>query len=210
MVSTWSVAPHRCELARRSRSQEIEQLVRKTWFSACYETCLGAFAAAAARHNSEAAAKATSGRLSRCRANPTRSQCSPVGTHVENATPMKLVNLLLALLVIGCGTDTSSVSSISRTCAPGAAGVPSPQGGCCSEWIPCASDLTCAPLGEVHPGSQGVCSSKQGASCSPGSAGVPSPEGGCCSEWISCAGSLTCEPDGPVFPGSLGICLNAP
>ncbi len=42
-----------------------------------------------------------------------------------------------------------------------AAGSPSGAGGCCSEWIACASGLTCQPVGAVYPGSSGVCVAAQ-------------------------------------------------
>jgi hypothetical protein len=42
-------------------------------------------------------------------------------------------------------------------CAEATPGNANPAGGCCSEWIACASGLTCQPVGPVYPGSSGVC-----------------------------------------------------
>jgi hypothetical protein len=87
--------------------------------------------------------------------------------------------LLFGLSLMGCGgtglVSSPGGSSDPRACAVdqdcdggadggahrcvgGTAGTPSPEGGCCSEWIACQSGLECEPDGPVYPGSLGICS----------------------------------------------------
>lgn len=102
--------------------------------------------------------------------------------------------------------DPASVPVARVACTAGSAGTPSAKGGCCSEWIPCASGLTCASDGPTYGAPTGVCTDAHGSRCAAGTAGQASGEGGYCSEWIACAQGLTCVADGPVYPGSQGIC----
>jgi hypothetical protein len=66
-----------------------------------------------------------------------------------------------------------------HNCVGGTAGVPSPEGGCCSEWIPCESGLECQPDGPVYPGSMGTCTTRLQGDCP-----SPCPSGQiCCFVW---------------------------
>jgi hypothetical protein len=56
------------------------------------------------------------------------------------------------------GGAPPTVDAGAHRCVGGTAGTPSPEGGCCSEWIACQAGLQCEPDGPVYPGSLGICS----------------------------------------------------
>jgi hypothetical protein len=58
--------------------------------------------------------------------------------------------MLVCLSLMACGASSDHCVQPADTRA-------SPEGGCCSEWIQCASGLSCEADGPVYPGSLGIC-----------------------------------------------------